>query len=393
MLRTYKTEINPNKEQRQKILQTIGTCRYVYNFFIAHNKEVYEQEKKFVTAYDFSKWLNQHIKDNKELSWIKESSSKSVKQSILNAETAFKRFFKKKSKFPRFKKKNRSNVKMYFVKADNKSIIKCQRHKIKIPTIGFVRLKEKGYIPTNPKTHIIKSGTISYEAGRFYVSVLVEEQIKYQENIVDEIYTSGLGLDLGIKNFITDSNGCSFKNINKSFSMKKLDKSLKRQQRKLSRKYESWKKQNKKKGDTTRQNISKQILKIQRLYKRMANIRDNYINQCINTLVKDKPEFITIEDLNVSGMMKNRHLSKAIASLKLYSFIDKLKYKCKMNGIELRQVDRFYPSSKTCHRCGCVKEKLNLSERTYICEHCGYTEDRDLNASMNLRDASSYRII
>ena len=254
MLRTYKTEINPNKEQRQKILQTIGTCRYVYNFFIAHNKEVYEKEKKFVTAYDFSKWLNQHIKKNKELSWIKENSSKSVKQSILNAETAFKRFFKKQSKFPRFKKKNRSNVKMYFVKTDSKSIIRCQRHRIKIPTLGFVRLKEKGYIPTNPKTHIIKSGTISYEAGRFYVSVLVDEQINYQEKIVDTTYTSGVGLDLGVKDFIIISDGQRFKNINKSSTMKKLEKSLRRQQRKLSRKYEYSKKK-----ESTRKNIYKQI--------------------------------------------------------------------------------------------------------------------------------------
>ena len=259
MLRTYKTEINPNKEQRQKILQTIGTCRYVYNFFIAHNKEVYEREKKFVSAYDFSKWLNQYIKEHQELSWIKDVSSKSIKQSILNAETAFKRFFKKQSKFPKFKKKNKSNVKMYFVKNNAKTIIKCQRHRIKIPTLGFVRLKEKGYIPTNHKTHIIKSGTISYEAGRFYVSVLVEEQINYQEKIVDTTYTSGIGLDLGVKDFIIISDGGNFKNINKSPSMKRLEKSLKRQQRKLSRKYESLKK-NKKEGESTRQNISKKIL-------------------------------------------------------------------------------------------------------------------------------------
>ena len=177
MLKSYKTEINPTFEQKQIINRTIGVCRFIYNFYLAHNREIYESEKRFVSGMDFSKWLNnEFIPNNSEFSWIKDVSSKSVKQSIMNAEKAFKNFFKGKSKFPKFKKKNKSNVKMYFVKTDAKAIISCERHRIKIPTLGWVRLKEKGYIPTNPNTHIIKSGTVSCKAGRYYVSVLVGQE-------------------------------------------------------------------------------------------------------------------------------------------------------------------------------------------------------------------------
>ena len=150
--------------RRQKSIRICGTCRFVYNFYIAHNKEVYEQGGKFVTAYDFSKWLNQHIKDNPELSWIKETSSKSIEKTIQSGEMTFKKFFKKQAGYPKFKKKGRNSIGLHFVRASVKHSIKCERHRIKIPTYGFVRLKEKGYIPTNPNTHVIKSGTISYEA-------------------------------------------------------------------------------------------------------------------------------------------------------------------------------------------------------------------------------------
>lgn len=390
LLKSYKTEIRPAPNQKQIINRTIGVCRYVYNFYLAHNLEIYKTEKCFVSGMDFSKWLNnEFIPNNSEFYWIKNVSSKSVKQSIMNAEKAFKNFFKGRSYFPRFKKKAKSDVKMYFVKTDAKSIIRCERHRIKIPTIGWVKLKEKGYIPTNPSTHIIKSGTISYKAGRYYVSVLVEEK----EREKTKLNNFGLGIDLGIKNFAICSNGKTYKNINKSSQIKEIEKKLRREQRSLSRKYESYKKLNKNlKGVATRQNIQKQKLKVQRLYHRLDNIRTNYINNVISELVKTKPMWITVENLNISSMMKNRHLSKAIAQQKFFEFRTKLFAKCNEYGIELRVVDRFYPSSRICHCCGSIKSDLKLSDRMYYCDKCGYTEDRDYNASLNLRDCQTYII-
>ena len=390
MLKSYKTEINPTFEQKQIINRTIGVCRYVYNFYLAHNREIYESEKHFVSGMDFSKWLNnEFIPNNSEFQWIKDVSSKSIKQSIMNADRAFKNFFKGKSKFPKFKKKNKSDVKMYFVKTDTKVIIPCERHRIKIPTLGWVRLKEKGYIPTNPNTHIIKSGSVSYKAGRYYVSVLVEQEEDTKANLNE----FGIGVDLGIKDFAICSNGRIYKNINKNSCLRKLVKKFRREQRSLSRKYESYKELNNNlKGVAARQNIQKQVLKVQKLHQRINNIRTDYINKVISELVKAKPMWITIEDLNVKGMMKNRYLSKAIAQQKFFEFRTKLLRKCNEYGIELRIVSRFYPSSKTCHNCGCIKADLKLSDRIYHCSECGYTEDRDLNASLNLRDCQTYKI-
>lgn len=383
MLKTFKTEIKPNEDQKIKIHKTIGVARFIYNFYIAENQKVYKENKSFLSAIDFSKYLNNDfIPNNEDYLWIKEVSSKSIKESIRNAEAAFKKFFKGKSGYPNFKKKNKSNVKMYFVK-NNSYDCTCERHRIKIPTLGWVRLKEKGYIPTTKDGYTIRSGTVSYKAGRYYVTCLVNvEELEKQE-----LNNFGLGIDLGLSNFATVSNGKFYKNINKTSKVKKLEKQLKRQQRKLSRKFENFKKQ--KKGGATHKNIDKQIVKVQKLHKRIDDIRTDYINKTINELVKTKPAYITIEDLNISGIMKNKHLSKAIASQKFYDFRAKLKNKCEVNGIELRIADRFYPSSKTCHNCGKLKKDLKLSDRTYICD-CGYKEDRDLNASLNLRDTKSY---
>ena len=389
LLKSYKTEINPTPEQIQTIHCTIGTCRFVYNFYLAHNQEIYQKEKRFISGMEFSKWLNnEYISNNPEYQWIKEVSSKSVKKSIMNAEIAFKRFFKHQSGFPKFKKKRESDVKMYFVRTNKKAIIQCERHRIKIPTLGWVRLKEKGYIPTVNSECLVKSGHVSMKAGRYYVSVLVEiPDIKHEE-----LNESGIGIDLGVKDFAVISDGRVYKNINKSSKIKKLEKQLKRKQRCLSRKYEDYKKRSKKKkGEATRQNINKQVLKVQKIHQRIEHIRSDYINKTINEIVKTKPSYITIEDLNVSGMMKNRHLSKAVASQKFYEFRTKLEAKCKEHGIELRVADRWYPSSKLCHECGQIKTDLKLSNREYVCG-CGYRMDRDLNAALNLRDASIYKV-
>ena len=382
MLKSYKTEINPTEEQKVKINKTIGTCRYVYNFYLAHNKELHNNGEKFMSGKSFSVWLNnEYIPNNSDKAWIKEVYSKAVKKSIENGCTAFTRFFKHQSSFPKFKKKGKSDVKMYFVK-NNPKDCRCERHRINIPSLGWVKLKEKGYIPTTKDGWVIKSGTISIKANRYYVSVLVEIPDTKIANNSNE----GIGIDLGLKEFAIVSNGDTYKNINKSAKVKKLEKQLKREQRCLSRKYE-----NLKKGASTQKNIQKQRLKVQKIHHRIYNVRTDYINKTIAEIVKTKPSYITIEDLNVSGMMKNKHLSKAVVSQKFYEFRTKLKVKCDENGIELRVVDRWYPSSKLCHYCGCIKTDLKLSDRVYKCD-CGYIEDRDFNASLNLRDAITYEI-
>ncbi|MDY3745390.1 MAG: transposase [Lachnospiraceae bacterium] len=383
LLKSFKTEINPTQEQKSTINRTIGTCRYVYNFYIAYNKELHDNGKKFMTGKSFSVWLNnEYISNNPDKAWIKDVYSKAVKKSIEDGCTAFTRFFKHQSAFPKFKKKGRSDVKMYFVKNNPKDCA-CERHRIKIPTLGWVRLKEKGYIPTTKDGWKIKSGTVSIKAGRYYVSVLVEVPDTQAVNKSND----GIGIDLGLKDFAILSNGKTYKNINKSARLKKLEKQLRREQRCLSRKYE-----NLKKGEVTqRANIQKQKLKVQKLHHKIDNIRTDYINKIIAEIVKTKPSYITIEDLNVSGMMKNRHLSKAVASQKFCEFRIRLKAKCNDNGIELRIAGRFYPSSKLCHCCGRIKKDLKISDRIYRCT-CGYVEDRDFNASLNLRDAETYEV-
>ena len=383
MLKSFKTEINPTEEQKARIRRTIGTCRYVYNFYLGHNKALHDNGEKFMTGKSFSLWLNnEYIPNNPDKTWIREVYSKAVKKSIEDGCTAFTRFFKHQSDFPKFKKKGKSDVKMYFVR-NNPKDCQCERHRLKIPTLGWVRIKEKGYIPTTKDGYMIRSGTVSVKAGRFYVSVLVE----IPDINIDNNSNEGIGIDLGLKDFAIVSNGKTYRNINKSAGLKKLEKQLIREQRSLSRKYE-----NLKKGESTqRANIQKQKLKVQKLHHKMDNIRTDHINKTIAEIVKTKPSYITIEDLNVKGMMKNRCLSKAVASQKFYEFRTRLKAKCDENGIELRVADRFYPSSKTCHHCGSVRKNLKLSDRIYRCE-CGYVADRDLNAALNLKDAKTYRI-
>ncbi len=386
MKRAYKMEINPTDEQKSKIHRTIGVSRFVYNFYIARNKEIYERKGKFISGMDFSKWLNnEYIPNNQEVKWIKEVSSKATKQAIMNGDKAFRDFFKKAKGFPKFKKKKNQDVKAYFPK-NNKTDWTLERHRVKIPTLGWVRLKEFGYIPINS---VVKSGTVSQKADRYYVSILVEEDDKKVYKSTNE----GLGIDLGVKEFVVCSNGIKFKNINKTSTVKKVEKKLKREQRKLSRKYESLKIRNKniKEGRATGQNIQKQIVKVQKLHQRLRNIRTDYINKTVFSIVNQKPSYVTIEYLNVKGMMKNKHLSKAIASQKFFEFKTKLTVKCKENHIELRIVDRFYPSSKTCSNCGKIKKDLKLSDRIYKCD-CGLAIDRDLNASINLKNAKEYKI-
>ena len=391
-MKVYKTEIKPTKHQKEKIHKTIGVCRFLYNRFIHVNSQLYKslkhlglhkQLRTFMTGYEFDKYVNNVLSKQEGLEWIKEVSSKARKQAIMNAETAFKKFFKKEARFPRFKKKSNQNVKCYFPK-NNKTDWKVERHKINIPTLGFMHLKEKGFIPVNGK---VISGMVSRKADRYYVSVLVNEDTK---PINTSHQTDGVGVDVGIKEFAVVSDGRKFKNINKSLQVRKLKKRLKRSQRQLSRKYEFKKKVG---VNSATSNITKQILKVQKLHCKLNNIRLDYIRKIAHTLVKTKPEYITIEDLNIKGMMKNRHLSRAIGEQCFSKFTEILINKCKQFKVELRKVSRTFPSSKKCNVCGKIKKDLKLSDRIYKCGICKYEIDRDLGAGINLAMAKEYTIV
>ncbi|WP_320949749.1 transposase [Fusobacterium sp.] len=385
MYKALKIELKLTVSQKIKVCQTIGTERFIYNEYIKYNQEQYKLGNKFVSANDFSKYLNNiYLPNNPDKRWIKDVSSKSVKQAMTYGEKAFKRFFKGLSSFPIFKKKGRNELGAYFVK-NNKKDFEFYRHKIKIPTLKFVRVKEYGYIPKNTN---IKSGTITKIANRYFLSLIIEvKDIVKTENTS----TKGLGIDLGIKDTAICSDGKIFKNINKTIKVKKLKKKLKREQRKMSRSYEYSKSKKIKLQEL--KNFNKKKLKVQKIFYRLNCIRDDYNNKMVNEITRAKLKYITIEDLKVSNMIKNRHLSKAIQEQNFYSIRTKLINKCKERNIELRLVDTFYPSSKICSCCGNIKKDLKLNDRNYKCYNCGIEIDRDYNVSINLEKANIYKII
>ena len=385
MYKALKIELKLTVAQKIKVCQTIGTERFIYNEYIKYNQEQYKLGNKFISANDFSKYLNNiYLPNNPDKKWIKEVSSKSVKQAMIYGEKAFKNFFKGLSAFPVFKKKGKNELGAYFVK-NNKKDFEFYRHKIKIPTLKFVRVKEYGYIPKNTN---IKSGTITKIANRYFLSLIIEvKDIVKTKNTS----TKGLGIDLGIKDTAICSDGKVFKNINKTKKVKKLKKKLKREQRKMSRSIEYSKSKKIKLREL--KNFNKKKLKVQKIFYRLNCIRDDYNNKMVNEITRAKLKYITIEDLKVSNMIKNKHLSKAIQEQNFYSIRTKLINKCKERNIELRLVDTFYPSSKTCSCCGSVKKDLKLNDRIYKCYNCGIEIDRDYNASINLEKAKIYKVI
>jgi len=385
MYKAIKIELNLTVAQKIQVCKTIGTERFIYNEYIKYNQEQYELGNKFVSAFEFSKYINNvYLPSNPDKKWIKDVSSKSVSKAMFYGEKAFKNFFKGLSGFPVFKKKGKNELGAYFVK-DNKKDFEFYRHKIKIPTLKFVRVKEYGYIPKNAN---IKSGTISKIADRYFLSLVIEvDDIVKTENT----NTKGLGIDLGIKDTAICSNGMVFKNINKTKKVKKIKKKIKREQRKMSKSVE-YSKSNKIKLKECK-NFNKKKLKVQRLFYKLNCIRDDYNNKMVDEITRTKLKYITIEDLKVSNMMKNRHLSKAIQEQNFYSIRTKLINKCKERNIELRLVDTFYPSSKTCSCCGSIKKDLKLNNRIYKCSNCGLEIDRDYNASINLEKAKVYKVI
>lgn len=383
--KAYKTEINPTPEQKYIINQTIGVCRYLQNLYIEKRNQYYKDHQKKLTVNNFDQWYRkEYLLENPDKTWIKEVSSKSRKRALEDINQAYDNFYAGRANLPRFKRKHDQEGSMYFVRNDKNHRIECLRHRIKIPTLGFVRLKEKGYLPTDAP---IISGRITKKADRYYVSVIVETNIDDQVFSDMVGYSDGQGIDVGIKDLAICSNGTVYPNINKSTKIKRIEKQLRKQQRKLSKKLYN------RKEDTANKNIAKQTIKVQKLYQKLANIRTNYENQVITQILKEKPKYITLETLNVSGMLRNKYLSKSIQQQRLYSFTNKLTTKACQLGIEVRKVSTFYPSSKLCASCGFKKSDLKLSDRVYHCDLCGYTNDRDINAALNLKQAKEYMVV
>ena len=362
MIKAYKTELKLTKQQQQKALQSVGVCRFLYNSFIAYNQKQYASGGKYTTGMEYAKIVNHQIKEEKP--WISDCGSKAWKQALLNADKAFKKFFKKQSGFPKFKKKGVSEPSLYFPNQNND--VRTERHRIRIPTFGWVRLKEFGYLPTKG----VRSVTISCKYGRWFVSVLTNVTDADKTSI--EKLSKGIGIDVGIERYLTHSNKKYFKNINKTKKIKHLTKRTKKVQRRIAKSQ---------KGSSNR---CKLRTRLQTLHRRITNIRVDYENKVINKLVKTKPAFVVVEDLDIKRMLKNRHLARSISEMRWYSFFKKLETKVTSYGGLFIKATRFYPSSKLCSCCGYKNDKLKLKDRVFICPNCGYAANRDLNAAFNL---------
>lgn len=387
MIKTLKVKLKPNNKQQTKMFQFAGAKRFAYNWALAKEQKNYKNCGKFISDCELRKEFTQ-LKKRDEYKWLYSISNDVTKQAIKDACLAYKRFFKGQSAFPKFKSKKHDtpsfyvdNIKIKFtnthVKLENIAISK-KKNKAKL---NWIKLTEKNKIPTNCKyvnPHVV------YDGLNWFICVGVE----YNKNTEISL-NDGIGIDLGIKDLAICSNGITYKNINKTQKIKKLEKSKRRLQRKISKKYLI-----NKKGASYHKtcNIIKSERRLLKINKRLTNIRDNYLHQTTSDIIKRKPSFITIEDLNVNGMMKNKRLSEAVQQQKFFAFHRQLEYKCKWNNIELRIVDKFYASSKICSCCGAIKKDLKLSNRTYICPECGCIIDRDYNASINLKNAKIYKI-
>ena len=379
MIKSIKVRLNPNNKQLTKLFQYAGCARFAYNWAIAREQESYNQGNKFLFDNELRKEFTQ-LKKQEEYKWLNDVSCNVTKQAIKDACNTYKRFFKGQCKYPRFKSKKYStpsfyqdNVRIRFtnthVKVEGFSKSKKQNKQ----KLNWIKLCEKGRIPTNCR---YMNPRFTYDGLYWYVSVGVEVDIT---NTLAS--NEGIGVDLGIKDLAVCSNGSTYKNINKIQKIKKLEKRKRRLQRSISRRYEK----NKKGVSYCKTcNIIKREKELLKVVKRLTNIRHNHIHQITSEIVKRKPSFICIEDLNVSGMIKNRHLSKAVQQQGFYEFRRQIEYKSEWSNIPVIIADRFFPSSKLCSCCGTIKKDLKLSDRTYKCE-CGNVIDRDFQASLNLQ--------
>ena len=369
MILAKKVRIYPTKEQEQKLWQSVGTARFIYNYTLAKQEENYKNGGKFISDGIIRKELTQLKKS--ELIWLNEVSNNVTKQAVKDACNAYKRFFKGLAKKPKFKIRKKSKPSFY----NDTSKLKVKEKKVLIEKVGWIKTNEQ--IPIDVKYN---NPRVTYDNKYWYISVGVEVD-KKQEELTD----ISLGIDLGLKDLAVCSDGKVFKNINKTKEVKNLEKRLKQKQRQISRKYEI----NKiKKGGSCQFIKTKNIEKLENttklMHRKLTNIRDNYIHQVTTSIVKTKPYRIVIEDLNVSGMIKNKHLSDSVRKQCFNKFRQYITYKAELYGIGLVIADRFYPSSKTCSECGSIKKDLKLKDRVYRCPQCGVVIDRDYNASLNL---------
>ena len=379
MIKSIKVQLNPNNKQLTKLFQYASCTRFAYNWALAREQENYRQGNKFLQDGELRKEFTQ-LKKQEDYKWLTKISNNVPKQAIKDACDSYKRFFKGQSKYPKFKSKKRSkpsfyqdNVKIKFTETHVKIEGFATSRKKNKQKLNWIKLYEKGRIPTNCK---YMNPRITYDGLHWYISVSVE---------VDDntsIPTSeGIGIDLGLKDLAVCSDGNTYKNINKTNKVKKIEKRKRRLQRSISRRYNMNKKGVRYKKTS---NIIKREKELLKLSRRLTNIRRNHLHQITSEIVKRKPSFICIEDLNVSGMMKNKHLSKAIQQQGFYEFRRQIQYKSEWNNIIVILADRFFPSSKLCSCCGEIKKDLKLSDRIYRCD-CGNIIDRDFQASLNLK--------
>lgn len=369
----------PNNKQKTKLFQYANTARFVYNWALGREKENYKNGGKFISDGDLRKEFTQ-LKKTEEYSWLNEISNNVTKQAIKDVCNAYKRLFKGYSKFPKFKSRKYSvpsfyqdNVKIQFTETHVKVEGFTTSKRNNKQKINWIRLAEHNRIPTDCK---YTNPRIKYDGINWYITVGIE-----YESHADIPLNEGIGIDLGIKYLAICSDNNKYKNINKTQKVKKLEKRKRRLQRSISRRYEK-----NKKGVSycKTSNIIKSEKELLKLNHRLTNIRHNYLHQTTTETVKREPSFICIEDLNVKGMMKNRHLSKAVQQQCFGEFRRQIEYKSAWNNIPVIIADRFFPSSKLCSRCGNIKKDLKLSDRIYKCE-CGNVIDRDYQAALNLK--------
>ena len=379
MIKTIKVMLIPNNRQETKLFQYAGTARFAYNWALSKEQENHKNGGKFISDNDLRKEFT-ILKHTDEYAWLNNVSNNVTKQAIKDACESYKRFFKGLSKFPKYKSKKKSRpsffqdpIKIKFtnthVKVEGFAISKKSNKQ----KLNHIRLAEHGRIPTDCKYY---NPRVIYDGINWWISVGVDV-----DECKSKLNDSGIGIDLGIKDLAICSDNNKYRNINKSQVIKKLEKQKRRLQRSISRSYEK----NKKEGKYCKtNNVIKKEKLLLKVNHRLTNIRNDYLHQTTIEIVNRKPRFICIENLNVSGMMKNKHLSKAVQSQGFYEFRRQLEYKCKDKGIQLIVADRFYPSSKLCSCCGKIKKDLKLSDRIYKCE-CGNIMDRDYQAALNLK--------